>query len=95
MFFILICRNFLLILTFFTFTFFLFLKALFILSYFMYPVNHFSLFFYGIFFYGFCYTNLGDTMKKVFITGAGSGLGKEAAICLAKRGHIVYCRRTL
>lgn len=28
--------------------------------------------------------------KKVFITGAGSGLGKEAAITLARRGHIVY-----
>lgn len=28
--------------------------------------------------------------KKIFITGAGSGLGKEAAIELAKRGHIVY-----
>lgn len=29
-------------------------------------------------------------MKKIFITGAGSGLGKEAAIALAKRGHKVY-----
>ena len=29
-------------------------------------------------------------MKKVFITGAGSGLGKEAAIVLARRGHTVY-----
>lgn len=29
-------------------------------------------------------------MKKIFITGAGSGLGKEAAISLARRGHIVY-----
>lgn len=29
-------------------------------------------------------------MKKVFITGAGSGLGKEAAICLARRGHTVF-----
>lgn len=28
--------------------------------------------------------------KKVFITGAGSGLGKNAAIELARRGHIVY-----
>lgn len=28
--------------------------------------------------------------KKVFITGAGSGLGKEVAIALARRGHIVY-----
>lgn len=28
--------------------------------------------------------------KKVFITGAGSGLGKEAAIALARRGHTVY-----
>ena len=28
--------------------------------------------------------------KKIFITGAGSGLGKEAAICLARRGHTVY-----
>lgn len=28
-------------------------------------------------------------MKKVFITGAGSGLGKEAAIMLARRGHEV------
>lgn len=34
----------------------------------------------------------GDIMnlKKVFITGAGSGLGKEAAIALARRGHTVY-----
>ena len=30
------------------------------------------------------------TMKKIFITGAGSGLGKEAAIELARRGHTVY-----
>lgn len=29
-------------------------------------------------------------IKKVFITGAGSGLGKDAAIALARRGHIVY-----
>lgn len=29
-------------------------------------------------------------LKKVFITGAGSGLGKEAAISLAQRGHTVY-----
>lgn len=29
-------------------------------------------------------------MKKVLITGSGSGLGKEAAISLAKRGHKVY-----
>ena len=28
-------------------------------------------------------------MKKVFITGAGSGLGKEAALALARRGHSV------
>lgn len=28
--------------------------------------------------------------KNVFLTGAGSGLGKEAAICLARRGHTVY-----
>jgi len=28
--------------------------------------------------------------KKVFITGAGSGLGMEAAIELARRGHTVY-----
>ena len=28
--------------------------------------------------------------KKVVITGAGSGLGKMAAIELAKRGHFVY-----
>ena len=30
------------------------------------------------------------TPKKVFITGSGSGLGKQAAICLARRGHTVY-----
>lgn len=29
-------------------------------------------------------------MKKILITGSGSGLGKEAAIALAKRGHKVY-----
>lgn len=29
-------------------------------------------------------------MKKIFITGSGSGLGKEAAIALARRGHTVY-----
>lgn len=28
--------------------------------------------------------------KTVVITGAGSGLGKEAAIALARRGHKVY-----
>lgn len=28
--------------------------------------------------------------KKIFITGAGSGLGKEASITLARRGHKVY-----
>lgn len=28
--------------------------------------------------------------KKVFITGSGSGLGKEVAIALARRGHTVY-----
>ncbi|MBP3707836.1 MAG: SDR family NAD(P)-dependent oxidoreductase [Clostridia bacterium] len=28
--------------------------------------------------------------KKVFITGSGSGLGMDAAITLARRGHIVY-----
>lgn len=28
--------------------------------------------------------------KKIFITGAGSGLGKKSAIELARRGHIVY-----
>lgn len=29
-------------------------------------------------------------MKKIFITGAGSGLGKEASLKLARRGHTVY-----
>ena len=29
-------------------------------------------------------------MKKILITGAGSGLGREAAITLSKRGHKVY-----
>lgn len=29
-------------------------------------------------------------MKKIFITGAGSGLGYQTAICLARRGHTVY-----
>lgn len=28
--------------------------------------------------------------RKIVITGSGTGLGKEAAIKLAKRGHIVY-----
>ena len=28
--------------------------------------------------------------KSVFLTGCGSGLGKEAALCLARRGHTVY-----
>lgn len=28
--------------------------------------------------------------QKIFITGAGSGLGKIAAIELARRGHKVY-----
>ena len=29
-------------------------------------------------------------MKKVLITGSGTGLGKDAAIALSKRGHLVY-----
>jgi len=29
-------------------------------------------------------------MKKILITGCGSGLGREAAIALASRGHYVY-----
>lgn len=29
-------------------------------------------------------------MKKIFLTGSGSGLGKKAAIALAKKGHTVY-----
>lgn len=33
--------------------------------------------------------------KKVVITGAGSGLGKHAAIALAKRGHKVYATTKL
>ncbi len=31
-----------------------------------------------------------NNLKKVFITGAGSGLGKQAAIELARRNHTVY-----
>jgi Short-chain dehydrogenases of various substrate specificities len=33
---------------------------------------------------------MGISMKKILITGCGSGLGYEAAIALAKRGHYVY-----
>ncbi|MBD7911608.1 MULTISPECIES: SDR family NAD(P)-dependent oxidoreductase [Clostridium] len=29
-------------------------------------------------------------MKKILITGCGSGLGREAAVALANRGHYVY-----
>jgi short-subunit dehydrogenase len=31
-------------------------------------------------------------MKKILITGSGSGLGKMAAIRLSKRGHMVYAK---
>lgn len=41
--------------------------------------------------FDFMNTNIGDKMKKkIFLTGAGSGLGKEAAVALARRGHEVY-----
>lgn len=38
----------------------------------------------------FVNTFIGGIMKKVFITGSGSGLGKMAAIVLARRNHSVY-----